>query len=233
MDVSTFSDTIILALYQDFVCKTLPDSLLIYLVGYFLIPIFRRAFENGIFLRGTVSIGKFFIDKGTNGILLVGHAVNAAQSYDTINSIGISTSQNASLTLEQDKSLDSLLDASAKVTASSNDFSINLRSGIDLIRSSFISYDIPRKDGIEKKGWALAWPTFYDDGVHYRSQDSLNKIFEKELSYQIYQQNSVGYDIYVKFKNTRLFYGDCRAFKEIDCSRLMNFYLSMRLVSQI
>jgi len=126
-----------------------------------------------------VSIGKFFIDKGSNGILLVGPAVNdAAQSYDTINWIGISTSQNASLTLEQDKSLDNFLEASTKITASSNGFSINLRSGIDLIRSSFINYDIPRKDGIEKKGWALAWPTFYDNGVQYRSQDSLNKIFD-------------------------------------------------------
>jgi hypothetical protein len=78
LDVSTFSDTIILAFYQNFVCKTLPGSQLIYIAGYFSHSIFRRAFENEIFLRGTVMVSKFFIDKRSNGILLVGLAVNDA-----------------------------------------------------------------------------------------------------------------------------------------------------------
>jgi hypothetical protein len=165
-----FSDMIIIAFYQDFYYKTLPDSLLIYMVGYFLIPIFRQAFENEIFLRGTVSIGKFFINKEANGTLLVGPAVNdAAQSYDTTSWIGISTSQNASLTLDQDRSLENFLEESSKVIASTDGFSVNLRTLIDLIQSTFVNYDIPRKDGFEKK-----------DG-RWRGQLSMMVVFDTEV----------------------------------------------------
>jgi hypothetical protein len=41
IDISTFSDTVILALYGDF---PISDSFFLYLTGFFLIPLFRRAF---------------------------------------------------------------------------------------------------------------------------------------------------------------------------------------------
>ena len=74
LDISTFSDTIILALYLD--NDFLVTDLLIYITSFFLIPLFRRAFIQRIYLRGTLSIGKFFLLKQNNGVLLVGPAVN-------------------------------------------------------------------------------------------------------------------------------------------------------------
>jgi hypothetical protein len=66
LDVSTFSDTLILALYGN---EPITDSFFLYLFGFCLIPLFRRALVNKTFLRGTVSIGKFYLLKRNDRIL--------------------------------------------------------------------------------------------------------------------------------------------------------------------
>jgi hypothetical protein len=225
IEVSVFSDTVVLALYgDDELSRVFPDSFLIYMTGFFLIPIFRKSFVNEMYLRGTLSVGEFHLYKGKLGLSLVGPAVNdAAQSYESTSWIGISTSQSASLTLEQERKGSSFERDAVAITTSYKGLKANLQAILDLIKSSFIRYDIPRKDGTERKGWALAWPTFFDKGAYYTRRDQVNRVFEKELSYKKYQESPIGYDIYNKFKNTRFFYDYCRAYRELDCTPLSRF----------
>lgn len=211
LDISTFSDTIILALYGDF---QITDSFFLYTTSFLLIPLFRKAFIQRIYLRGTLSIGKFFLLKRNNGVLLVGPAVNdAAQSYEDADWIGISASPNASLTLEQEHIIDELhnLDACASI----NQSSINLKNLYSIMKDSFINYDIPTKNGIERNGWALSWPIFFDKGEVYHTQNEIKEVLDEELSYKKYQQTSISNVVYRKFRNTKNFFDFCTQKKKL------------------
>jgi hypothetical protein len=211
IDISTFSDTIILALYGDF---PISDSFFLYLTSFFLIPLFGRAFVQRIYLRGTLSIGKFFLLKRNNGVLLVGPAVNdAAQSYENADWIGISASPNASLTLEQEHTFDEILGIDID----------NLKNLFSIVKNCFIQYDIPTKNTAGRNGWALAWPNFFDGGDFYHTQKEIKQVFDEELSYQKYQQTSISNDIYRKFRNTKDFFDfSIREKGLIDCDSIQN-----------
>jgi hypothetical protein len=217
LDISTFSDTIILALHGD----VPTDSFLLYLVGFFLIPLFRHAFVEEIYLRGTISIGKFFLLKKRNRLLLVGPAVrDAAQSFENTDWIGISTSPSATLTLEQARDLDSILNIEASAHVKGMKGNIDLRKLFHIMKNSFTSYDIPTKTGVEKKGWALSWPVFYGSGELYHTQDEIIHTISKELSYHEYQRTSINKDKYTKFRNTKEFYDFSTLNGElIDCDQ--------------
>lgn len=200
LDVFNFSDTIIVALYGN---KLVSDSFFIYLMGLFLIPIFRNAFEDNILLRGTISTGNFYRLQRKNGILLVGPAVNdAAQSYESTEWIGVSTSPSASLTLEQERKID--LIQNNLFSANINNNKINLGNLFKILSYVFVKYDIPTKNGIEKYGWGLSWPNIFHNS--FDSNEKVNNIFNKELSYNKYQKNFIKKEIYIKYKNTKDFY---------------------------
>jgi hypothetical protein len=223
LDVSTFSDTIIIALHGDF---PISDAFFIYLMGFFLVPLFRKAFFNRIFLRGIVSAGRFFILKRKNGILLVGPAViDAAQSYGNPNWIGISASPSASLTLEQDNRIDNLNKLVNKVALSAHmkEQTINIGDLLKTITTSFTKYDIPSKSSIERNEWALAWPRYFDNGETFYPQADIEKVLTDNLSYEKYQANSIPKDIFMKFRNTRDFY----------CSTAKNAFNCTELLSQL
>ncbi len=221
LDISTFSDTIILALYGD--SPIYSDSFFLYLTGFFLVPLFRRAFVQKIYLRGTLSIGKFFILKRNNGVLLVGPAVNdAAQSYECADWIGISASPNASLTLEQERSFGEVLKTNIDISASFMEWTINLKKLFSFMMDCYTRYDIPTKNGTERNGWALAWPIFFNGGNFYHTQNEIKQVFEEELSYQKYQQTSISNDAYRKLRNTRDFFNFSIQKKEIDYDSIQN-----------
>lgn len=105
IEISTFSDTIIIAVYHDDL--DIEDAFIFQLAGLLLVPLFRLAFKMELFLKGTISIGDFYIRKKENNkTIIVGPAITeATESYILSNWIGISTSPSASLTLEQDPQL--------------------------------------------------------------------------------------------------------------------------------
>ncbi len=218
IDVSTFSDTIIIALHGNL---PILKAFWIYLMGFFLIPLFREAFVKEIFLRGTVSIGRFHRLKRDEGILLIGPAVNeAAQSYEDSNWIGISTAPSATLTLEEDKEMIDLtqLKLTASIASNNVDLSILMR----VIVSSFVKYTVPRKGYNEKNGWSLAWPRLFDSNNSECSQEKIIRVMTKQFSSEVFQKQYISSDIYMKFKNTIEFFNDISK-EPIDMSNLMSF----------
>jgi hypothetical protein len=193
LEVSTFSDTLILALYSN---EPIMDSFFVYLFGFFFIPLFRRALVNQICLRGTVSIGKFYSLTKNNRILLIGPAVyNAAQSFEKTDWIGISASPSASLTMEQEHGIDLFLNKLSEIDLSVSLGRLkvdNMKKLIHAVKDSFINYDIPTKDGFERNGWALSWPAFFDSSDTYHSQEDVKQILDEKLLYQKYQRTSIG-----------------------------------------
>jgi hypothetical protein len=211
LDVFNFSDTIIVALYGD---ELLSNSFFIYLMGSFIIPIFRDAFENEVPIRGTISVGKFIRLNRKNGVLLVGPAINdAAQTYEDSDWIGVTTSPSASLTLEKERKIDQI---NSKLDAELENTKISLNVYYEKLKKTFVKYDIPKKNRIEKNGWALAWPIVFTKNVE--SNKKIIEIFDKNLSYITYQNNFKKKDIYFKYKNTKDFFDDL--IKKYDITKL-------------
>ena len=196
-----FSDTIIVALYDD---ELLSDSFFIYLMGSLLIPIFRDAFENEVPIRGTISAGKFIRLSRKNGVSLVGPAINdAAQIYEDSDWIGVTTSPSASLTLEKERKIDQI---DSKLDAELENIKISLNLYYEKLKKTFVKYDIPKKNGIEKNGQALVWPIVFTNNLE--SNKKIIEIFDKNLSNITYQNNFKKKDIYFKYKNTKDFFDD-------------------------
>jgi hypothetical protein len=198
MNISTFSDSIIIAYHAR--RRLINDRLLLNIFGFYLSAIFLYAFKNDIYLRGSVSIGTFFILKDAKRQLIIGPAINeAAMLFESTEWIGISTTPSASLTIEQTKEK---LDKYVKLNPqySFENFHLDSLPILNLLRKSFfIQYDLPTKNGIEKRGWALAWPLLDDNLEIY-------KIINQTLNFRKFQQKSIEYDTYKKFKNTKQFY---------------------------
>jgi hypothetical protein len=214
--VTNFSDTIIVALYGD--VET--DAFLIYLMGYFLIPLFRKAFMKEIFLRGVLSIGDFYILNKKDKVVLVGPAINdAAQVYDHDNWIGITTSPSASLTLEQDNKIN--LFNKSGVSIREGDSKLDISQIFKYILKSFIEYPIPKKNGNIIKGWALAWPRFFHDDDQYYKQEVFEEKLNEKLSFSTYQKNFFEYSIFLKFKNTMEFFSTMSK-DALDMAELMS-----------
>lgn len=92
---------------------------------------FYGALLEGIYFRGVISIGRFY----KSSTLLIGPAVDeAAEWYTYPEWIGVSTTPTASFSIER-----------------------FVDEGLD-VSKWFVKYDIPTKAGIDKDGWALAWP---------------------------------------------------------------------------
>lgn len=224
IEVSTFSDTLILALYSEIIDEEHRiDWLLLHLLAIILAQLLRSAFMREIYLRGSLSIGTFYIlKKEPNKLMLIGPAVNeVAETYGSTNWIGISTAPSSSLTLEQDTNFlkwhDKLRISIGELCKRKNkikrklpaehsallDFLCVFVEYVDELKKIFIQYDIPTKNGNEKCGWAIAWPLLRDNAKEVEL-----KLFDT-LDFRKFQKNTIGYDVFLKFRNTQKFYNFC------------------------
>ena len=237
IEISTFSDTIIIALYSDIENEEKqPTVLLLYLLSYILIKIFRRAFSKRLYLRGTISCGKIYLLKQQAKLMIVGPAINeAAESHESTRWIGINTSPSALLTLDQDteffNSFDTIKELVDRQDQSIIDrlpeqqktmvmFLVDIANLLANLKKYYVSYNIPNKNGLEKNGKALAWPLFDDEYIK-----EIEQIFKEELHFSKFQQSTIGYEIYMKWKLTKDFYDICMSkYSKIDLNPLKKYY---------
>ncbi len=119
------------------------------------------------------------------------------------NWIGISTSPSASLTLEQDPQINEFKSLIEALDISLERKNISLNDSVRLFFNVFVKENIPRKNSIEKDGWALAWPLFYTNEI---SNTDIENILQKHLDYKKFQTYPITDNIYMKMKNTNEFY---------------------------
>lgn len=194
IDISTFSDTIIITLSvagkQNIVTG-------LSLIGSIIMQLFFWGLKDKLLFRGVISIDKFYALKTssylfagmpisesfspTKKFLFIGPAVDeAAKCYDDSDWLGISSMPSATANLNE---IDSNADA----------------------MKYFVKLDIT-KYGVKENGWALAWPR-YDT-----LQNSLNPTNESHIQY-LEEQKSLYRDdkkVFPKYDNTIKFYNDVR-----------------------
>lgn len=125
-NISAFSDTVIITLK----CKDDPAAH-VPLVAKIVSEPFFYALVKGIYFRGVIAIGKFYL----SDTLVIGPAIDeAAEWYTQPEWMGVSTAPSASFGLSR------LEDQKADIS------------------KWFVKYDIPAKAGTQKNEWALAWP---------------------------------------------------------------------------
>ncbi len=69
IEISTFSDTIIIAVYSDDL--NIEDAFIIQIFGLFLVPLFRFAFKMELFLKGQALAIFIFVKRKRTGVLLL------------------------------------------------------------------------------------------------------------------------------------------------------------------
>lgn len=176
---TAFSDTIIITV----VSADIEVSLLH--IAAALISPFIIGLVLGVYLRGCISIGKFF---GTDKIV-IGSAIDEAAQYYTLPEwIGISASPSTYVLLEKLKD-----------------------KKIKYFENLFYKYDIPLKNIVERNGWALNWPGPLDEYVQQLSTtfqinppfSSIEEIINKQLA-----GNSADISTSLKWRNTWNFYDE-------------------------
>lgn len=192
VDLFMFSDTVIIAMPTDNVTESFSK------LGKILLQIFLSGIKWGLFFRGAISFGRFFMIKRKQAMipygnyditwtpnkhtLLIGPAVNEANScYNKSKWIGISTTSSATDELERMDDNESA-------------------------KEYFIKCDI-KKYGVCQDGWAFAWPRF--DGPE--NLENPNK--EYHITYLENQFNhflNTDEKIAKKYENTINFYKDIR-----------------------
>lgn len=219
---STFSDTIIIAFYGD---EPIDNAFFLGYVGILLIPIFQTFFLREIYLRGTISMGDFYVLEKESKMLIVGPAINeAAECYEMTEWIGIICAPSASITYKNETGiLQELIanDPTLQIKESENkETQIKIAEFYSGLRC-FARYPIPTKRGIELDGLAIAWPIY---AIY--PKDKFDELFQKEMSTKKFQSSHIGYDIFLKLHNTRIFYERLNKaiqdgyIKEIDFGKL-------------
>lgn len=178
----SFSDTIIIAMAKQ---DDTVDVGMIRDIGSSIGAIEREAMERGIPYRGAVSVGSFAASDSM--ILILGEAVKeAAEYYELPNWIGISTAPSVSMMFRE-------------------------MSDEEVENVGFIRYDIPLKNGIEKNGYALAWPTMGPTAnqnpslIYPRLKDELKELgrISSDLSVKFKARNTLDFIDYV-FRETKM-----------------------------
>ncbi len=138
VSIFTFNDTILIVLRtgRD---PTLPD---VERFGVLLRRFLVESLAQGILFRGSLSIGRFYVDDASNTVM--GAAVtDAAAWYDAAEWVGINATPHASMVIE----------------------SLREQAAHDLDRV-LVDYDIPFKEGKVQRLKAVNWPKgFYVKGV--------------------------------------------------------------------
>lgn len=206
IEIVTFSDTILIAFYPND-NEISKDDLLLQYSASILILLFRDMFaEEKVLLRGVISIGDFYLIRKKMRIIFLGAPMfEAAKLFENSNWGGIVTTPSATLTLDQLNSFqDSHLIGSHSDKENSDKVSIisTIRSMAPTnLKHLLVKYDIPLKSVIERDGYAIAWPSINDDRV-----GKIEKNLEELLDYAVFQKQLIGYDLFIKYKNTKIFY---------------------------
>jgi hypothetical protein len=98
-----------------------------------LMSLMNSSFDMGIYIRGCISLGNFYI---ASHRMIIGPAIDEAAEYYTMAEwVGISAAPSAHYALNKIQ---------------------------EAIQETYhyIRYDIPLKHGVERNGWALNWPHF-------------------------------------------------------------------------
>jgi len=174
---TAFSDTIIITVVSPDIEMSLPH------IAAALGDPFIMGLVLGIYLRGCISVGKFF---GTDTIVIGSAIDEAAQYYELPDWVGISASPSAHILLEKLKD-----------------------RKIQYFDNLFCKYDIPLKNTIEYNGWALNWGRVPDEYIRQLSTtfelkspySSVKEIINKQLV-----NNSANISTVLKWRNTLNFY---------------------------
>jgi hypothetical protein len=140
-DIRAFSDTVIITVTlskkDDGTLVIESDRLLLH-CARLISPMIINGIFKGVYLRGAISVGKFYQTPN----LIIGPAVDeAAEWYTNIEWIGVSAAPSAHFTLEK------LVEVKQNVS------------------DWFIKYRIPIKVGSQEERWAVNWPRLSPEGV--------------------------------------------------------------------
>jgi hypothetical protein len=133
-DIRAFSDTVIVTVKlskKDSSTRVIESDKLLLHCARLIAPMVINGIFKGVYLRGVISIGKFYQTQN----LIIGPAVDeAAEWYTNMEWIGVSTAPSAHYTIE-------------KLVEVGQDIS-NL----------FVKYEIPTKTCSPEELWAVNWP---------------------------------------------------------------------------
>jgi hypothetical protein len=140
-DIRAFSDTIIITIKlnkKDNSTLVIESDKLLLHCSKLIAPMVINGIFKGIYLRGVMSIGKFYQTQNS----IIGPAVDeAAEWYMNTEWIGVSAAPTAHFILEK---LEEIGGEAAEMT-----------------KNLFIKYDVPTKINSTEKSWAVNWPKLY------------------------------------------------------------------------
>ena len=191
LNIIAFSDTIILSLSHN-LDKLKEDPSLFHLnlsnlfigtiLGY---PLYKAIIEEGIYLRGVISSGEFYVKKS----MIIGPAVEeAAEWYEKPEWFGVSTTPSATYAIEFLRENGGLSD--------------------EYINEFFISYPVPMKNGSTLESYAVLWPKEFPSFEAAMSEDR-EKLFKDSrinLLESFSSSGLIGVSSELKYKNTLDFF---------------------------
>lgn len=162
------------------------DEVLLENLGSMLVTLVVVGLSLGIYFRGCITVGDFFHEKQ----MIIGPAVDeAAQYYMLPEWIGISASPSTHRILQD-------------IEKEKNDW----------LYKWFFKYDIPLKNSVERRGWAIRWPYVSNDFIElvldtYKFAKQYNTI-EKILDEQL--KNTSELEAIFKWRNTIEFFNEVK-----------------------
>ncbi len=188
LEIRSFSDTVIMFLYEQFDrVKDKYDRLYglyqLASLGIILSESFYKAIKKGIYFRGVIGFGEYHFSKN----MIIGPAVEeAAEWFERPDWIGISTTPSATYGLQ-------LLKERGKFPP------------------EYMPYDVPMKDGKNIDSFALLWPLqnlSWNKKVNPKEADKMLKKVRKKVLESFSLEKSIGISSESKYNNTLRFI-DC------------------------
>lgn len=204
IDIQTFSDTVLVALYAEEDTKI--DHIILYYSAIIMKIIFGALFTKfKLFIRGAIAIGDFYLRKNKNKSIITGPPLlETAELYERTNWSGIVTTPSAELTIENIKEEWKLKNAFENLEFHVKDLvpdAMRLSEIIESLLIGYIKYDIPLKISSRTTSYALNW-TYVKPEVVKIMDAHLNDL----LDFKKYQTTNVNFDQYEKYRNTKDFF---------------------------
>lgn len=216
MEIETFSDTILIAIYVNDQEIFRADDLLLFFSAVILAELFRHMFAStGLLLRGALSIGDYYLIKRNNRSMFLGPPMNeVAHLFETSNWGGIITTPSATLTLDQQDTLKAAknqidrfqneehgIEIDEDTQKLFNELSETININKDISPNFLIKYDVPQKSSFETDCYAVAWPIIEDE-----NSIEIESKLKDFLDFTKFQKENISNDYYLKYRNTQTFY---------------------------
>ncbi len=176
-NVKAFSDTIMITYHGSNL-----EDLMVNMASHVMIP-FCHALEDGIYLRGVISIGEFYESKNS----LIGPAIDeAVEWYEKGDWFGVFLTPSASY-ITDTFTHSYLKDSSAYL----------------------VKYDVPLKNNTEIKTWALNWPNYLGIISVERSDEKINGKYgthSQKVLLNSFSKSTIFGDSYSKYQNSKAFF---------------------------